>query len=447
VVLSFGFEKRKKVEVLAAVNKRRAVLKLAFLADITPDTSFKEGVVAGDGKAQAKATLSKTETIADVESYSSYAKELGSAAAKKSAASVSKLLSKLTADPATLRGFRQKVLVEQGLALLDEEACPLCDTDWDSDELRVHLQDKAKKATAAVAMLAELGDAAAPIIASLENVAIAARKVARACAHAEPKIAAKDLSAFAAACEADSAKLEKIDSDPSVIADVTAVLTRIAEGVPPAAATVAKNLKAYAESLPEPSKQDAAKEFLIVAKKKYSHCRRTKLEVEAAAARAATAAKVFQQYGIVSTAVLEGIYDTVQKDFTTFYRHINRDDEDKFEGRLTPSVGKLAFDVDFYGRGKFPPGAYHSEGHQDAMGLCLYLALMKHTLGDGFTLAVLDDVLMSVDAGHRREVCSLLKSQFSKTQFILTTHDPVWLQFMRVDELIKGSINFGGWTV
>ena len=91
--------------------------------------------------------------------------------------------------------------------------------------------------------------------------------------------------------------------------------------------------------------------------------------------------------------------------------------------------------------------AYHSEGHQDAMGLCLYLALMRHTLGNDFTLAVLDDVLMSVDAGHRREVCSLLKTHFPKTQFILTTHDPVWLQFMRVDELIKGSIAFGGWSV
>lgn len=81
------------------------------------------------------------------------------------------------------------------------------------------------------------------------------------------------------------------------------------------------------------------------------------------------------------------------------------------------------------------------------MGLCLYLALMKHTLGDGFTLAVLDDVLMSVDAGHRREVCTLLKTRFPKTQFILTTHDLVWLQFMRTENLIQGSVSFGGWTI
>ena len=205
--------------------------------------------------------------------------------------------------------------------------------------------------------------------------------------------------------------------------------------------------KRVSKALPDLSKEEAAKEFLIVAQEKYDRCREAQRALEMAVRRAGLAVNVFEHYGIVSTAVLEGIYDKVQQDFTEYYSFINRDDEEKFEGKLTPSVGKLAFDVDFYGRGKFPPGAYHSEGHQDSMGLCLYLALMKHMLGDGFTLSVLDDVLMSVDAGHRREVCTLLKQKFPKTQFILTTHDPVWLKFMETEKLIQGSISFGGWTV
>ena len=81
------------------------------------------------------------------------------------------------------------------------------------------------------------------------------------------------------------------------------------------------------------------------------------------------------------------------------------------------------------------------------MGLCLYLALMKHTLDDKFTLAVLDDVLMSVDSGHRREVCRLLKTEFPNTQFILTTHDRVWLQYMKTEQLIQKSQLFGSWSV
>jgi hypothetical protein len=37
--------------------------------------------------------------------------------------------------------------------------------------------------------------------------------------------------------------------------------------------------------------------------------------------------------------------------------------------------------------------------------------------------------------------------KFPKTQFILTTHDPVWLQFMKTERLIQGNVSFGGWTV
>lgn len=32
-------------------------------------------------------------------------------------------------------------------------------------------------------------------------------------------------------------------------------------------------------------------------------------------------------------------------------------------------------------------------------------------------------------------------------QFVLTTHDPVWLKFMQTDKLIERSVSFGGWTV
>jgi len=83
------------------------------------------------------------------------------------------------------------------------------------------------------------------------------------------------------------------------------------------------------------------------------------------------------------------------------------------------------------------------------MGICLYLALMKHLLDDSFSFAVLDDVLMSVDSGHRREVCKLLKEKFPQTQFILTTHDEIWLRHMKSAGLIapQAFIHFRTWNV
>ncbi len=237
-------------------------------------------------------------------------------------------------------------------------------------------------------------------------------------------------------------------SDPAGIDDAIAALTDSHWEAPTTVGAAVKALGEFATSLPEPSKEDAAREFLTLAQEKYEKCRATGIRRDLAAKESALAARVYEAYGASSTAVLEGIYDSVESDFTEYYRFINQDDEEKFVGELsTPSPAKLALNVDFYGRGKFPPGAYHSEGHQDGMGLCLYLALMKHTLGEGFTFAVLDDVLMSVDSGHRREVCSLLKSKFPKTQFILTTHDPVWLQFMRTEKLVEDTLSFAGWSV
>lgn len=446
-VIHLGIKAAKKTELLAAVNARRVLLKIEPLADLLPDISLKEGVVAGGDKKTEKARLSKTTTLADIAGYRSYAEVFETTALKQAADSASKLLEKITADPAILKGFRQKVLVEQGLALIDDVACPLCDVTWDVQKLKEHLAEKVQKAAAATELLTEFGEAIAPILDAYENLSISATKIVQACNQTGKKVEAKPLADFVALCGADSGVLKKLVNDPSIITDALIVLERFSDGVPVNAVKVTDDLKVYADELPEPSKEEAAKEYLIVAQEKYDRCRTAKEELDVAAAREALAAKVFEYYGTVSTSVSEGIYDTVQKNFTAYYSYINRDDEEKFEGKLTPSVGKLAFDVDFYGRGKFPPGAYHSEGHQDGMGLCLYLALMKHTLGDGFTLAVLDDVLMSVDAGHRREVCSLLKSHFPKTQFILTTHDPVWLQFMRTENLIQGNISFGGWTV
>jgi hypothetical protein len=66
-----------------------------------------------------------------------------------------------------------------------------------------------------------------------------------------------------------------------------------------------------------------------------------------------------------------------------------------------------------------------------------------------FTLALLDDVVMSVDSGHRYEFCKLLKTHFPDTQFIITTHDRLWAEQMRSAGLVtsKTSLAFHSWTI
>ena len=56
---------------------------------------------------------------------------------------------------------------------------------------------------------------------------------------------------------------------------------------------------------------------------------------------------------------------------------------------------------------------------------------------------------MSVDQGHRKQFCTLLKTRFPETQFIITTHDKVWAKQMQTEGLVdsKGGIVFHSWSV
>ena len=147
--------------------------------------------------------------------------------------------------------------------------------------------------------------------------------------------------------------------------------------------------------------------------------------------------------------VLEELYNTIQSRFAEFYRELHSSDEDGFDAEFRLEKGKLNFEVEFYGRGKFPPIALHSEGHQDSMGLCLYLALSEYLAGDTIQLTILDDVVMSVDGEHRRHVCGLLSKKFPERQFLITTHDRTWASQLRTEGIVgsSNSFEFGRWSL
>jgi alkanesulfonate monooxygenase SsuD/methylene tetrahydromethanopterin reductase-like flavin-dependent oxidoreductase (luciferase family) len=181
---------------------------------------------------------------------------------------------------------------------------------------------------------------------------------------------------------------------------------------PEAIATILSTLAGRVAELPEPSAQNAAAALLSVAQERLTTLRSANAAHGRAADQSRIAGRISAIYAEETEAALEAIYQKVQIRFSELYRQLNAEDESAFEAEMKQDKASLDFKVDFYKRGKFPPGAYHSEGHQDSMGLCLYLALMDHLQGKRFTFAVLDDVLMSVDTGHRREVTRMLKAEF-----------------------------------
>ncbi len=147
--------------------------------------------------------------------------------------------------------------------------------------------------------------------------------------------------------------------------------------------------------------------------------------------------------------VLNELYTDIQQRFVDLYIDLHGEDEKDFKAKLEPKGAALNFEVDFYGTGTHPPHALHSEGHQDSMGLCLFLALAEYLAEGIIEVILLDDVVMSVDADHRRSLCRLLAKSFPEKQFLITTHDKTWANQLRTEGIVNSStsIEFYNWDL
>ena len=432
-------------KVLEKANTKRSVLGIAALTELTPQTSFKDGA-AEEGKDAKKPGVAKDVALADLTALSTTIHAGEPDELKEHRESTLASLNELKADENALSLARTHGFITTGLGLVTDDSCPLCDKPWDADELRAHLEAKLLSAKEIGTLLEKLDKACYAIIGGIQARAEGIRKAAGYAAMLDPVVSRTELDAYASALDDSIATLKAFENDHTHIEGAIAVLEAKWWEVPKDSQMRLDETEKGVKARPDSSAKDKAIQFLAVLQDRYERLLAESKTAKSMAARYATAQKVYDQYNAVSNKVLEDIYEAVAKEFTDFYKAIN-DDEGKFVGEFKAEPAKLGFNVDFYGRGTFPPGAYHSEGHQDGMGLCLYLALMKHTLGDKFSFAVLDDVLMSVDTGHRREVCRLLKTKFPNTQFVLTTHDRVWLQYMKTEGFILKGQFFGGWNV
>jgi recombinational DNA repair ATPase RecF len=439
---AIGVTQLTKEKVLAAANTQRAILGLLALTDISETISLKDGIATpGPTKPQP---IPKAQAVADIQAAHEALKEIASAATIECVGEVTDNLTALANDPAVTESVKKETFYTIGMELFESEACPFCDTSWDLDELKKHVQIKIDHLKDVSRKRAEVEKKIAPLIMVLRKAQAAMDTLVRFGALATPPLPMKGASDYSASCKSTIDSLETLIP----LTNTITILSNVPI-VPQAALNAIGDFEKFVGSLPEPTKQDAARDWLTVAQERIEVWRSAAKKEKAANDQAQKARQISDIYAKIKDEVLTGIYAAVEKDFASLYKFTNRPDEEKFNAKLIPSLGKLGFDVDFYGRGLFPPGAYHSEGHQDSMGLCLYLALMRYIQGDGFTFAVLDDVLMSIDAGHRREVCALIKSKFSNTQFVMTTHDPIWLRHMRTEGIIggKSAVQFRSWSV
>jgi hypothetical protein len=425
-------------EVLFKINAQRAVLGLDPILELGDRTDVTAGLAAPAGRT----ALDKSSAARDLEAARTRVSD-------DSLGSIGELrahVEHLEKDPALLESLATRNLVEVGLPLVVDEHCPLCDRAWnDLAELRVHLEAKRDRSADAARLKTDIDRSAATVASELRSVEKILKPLGQIATSLNLSDEAREFEGWSGRLLARAAAMSNLhevrETCPVLIADP---LCR--SGV---SAELLEGLATAIDALPDPGATDSARAFLTIAQERLANLRATRSRRAKAAAVDASAEAIYDAFCAALDEGLADLYVKVQGRLSEFYRFINSDDEGEFRASLEPGAQKLDLLVDFHGQGMFPPMAYHSEGHQDGMGVCLYLALMERLLGDQFRFAVLDDVVMSVDVNHRRQFCALLTTYFPEVQFIITTHDEVWARQMQQSALVSkpNQSRFLGWSV
>lgn len=358
-------------------------------------------------------------------------------------------LLELRGNDLAARALEVDRLVVQGIALLDSsESCPLCDVPWDPAKLQEHLEEKHASAAEYSTLMRRVQSYAGSVRDQLNRAVQASTALLsplRGLEFEEATGLQEEIGSIRDLVDRLSRPLELQDDD--LLLEGRTGLNGTWQSLLNAASACAEQVQ---HRFPAPSAaRDSWDELtrLQVGLDQVSDARADLNDARLVSARATVALQAFQQ---ARDNVLATIYSDVSTSFENYYRALHGRDEAEFEATLVPRDGALDFEVDFYGLGQHPPVAFHSEGHQDSMGICLFLALGEYLGAGALDLFLLDDVVMSVDAGHRRRLAELLQRDFPRRQFIITTHDGTWARQLRSAGVVTSRnavVELFGWNL
>ncbi|AEG17861.1 AAA family ATPase [Methanobacterium paludis] len=324
-------------------------------------------------------------------------------------------------------------LTRRGLELMDVDKCPLCDTPWAPGKLKDHLKNKIKTFEAAAHDLDRITELLNELKESADNVKVNLKEITKSAKILELENESEKLEVWMDDLERFSSLIE---SETYLNPDFTHRRVEVLLAPDDLSQILDKIYSAASINSPKPSMEQTAWDNL------------TRLEdnlkaFEAADKEERLSHEAYKKAEILlnsflesRNSILDDLYNEIKDRFVELYRQIHGDEEN-FDALLVSDGAGLDFKVNFHGRGVNPPHALHSEGHQDTMGICLYLALAEHITEGYIDIIILDDVMTSVDAPHRREICRLLAGYFKGRQFFITTHDRTWANQLRTEGVIN----------
>lgn len=425
------------------VNELRALLGGDALEEIELE-SIQQGIAAPAAPGGQSAT--NPEIIAkQYEAFEAVRKAEAVNVAKADEA-LRKDIKEVNSNLDTLRDYQKLQLLNDGVLLLDDSGeCPLCGTKWDPEELRKSLHGRIESANAVANKAEEIDQNSSVVLAATRN----AKQYIETFAAAAMALSLDGQESVLNACIVNFDLVIDACGDPlnnylgtDIPPDELSSFFLPAEFDAIAQEIVSEAKKAMPTVSPEQTAYDTLTRFVesfrqyLSANNRYQNSKRTH----------ARAKLLSESFASARETELEKLYSSIEGRFSGLYKAIHGTDEENFTAKLDPD-GK--FEVEFYGRGLHPPLALHSEGHQDSMGVCLYLALAERLTEGMFNLTVLDDVVMSVDSSHRRDICAMFKAEFSDRQFLITTHDKTWARQLLTEGVVTrgNSIEFTRWSL
>ena len=362
-------------------------------------------------------------------------------------------VTELKANEALLEELERLGLTEQAAGFVDDftTECPICGKEWPVGHLQQHLATKLAAARGAKLVR--------------DNIQRTAEVIAAPARHLKANITAVTDGLRAVGVDPKSQDAVALDNWSNNLDGLLKSLTSPLElyldsglkGEQVATLYTPKSLddlldhvvSMIGEDLPEPTPEQTAWDRLTRLEESVRALESRIREKETASRNSERSNVLLSEFDKARDLVLGSLYTRVARRFVEFYCLLHDHEREAFDASFRPQRSSLNFEVDFLGRGNHPPHALHSEGHQDSMGVCLFLALSEELAGGKPGFFVLDDVVMSVDAGHRKDICRLLSDRFSESQFIITTHDRMWAKQLKYERVVDSArdIEFTNWTV
>jgi DNA repair exonuclease SbcCD ATPase subunit len=423
-VTTHGSEDRPEPEALcAAVNELRTELGGEPLDALHEVDSFQRGLTSP--LEQASNPLQRDAVLDRLETLRSWIDD-GEASTSETLTALREELRSLRADEDALDMLAQRSLVEQGRQEVDGSTttCPLCGKSWEAGALQAHLQERSER-------LAQIDER----VSRVESLARRSRTDVDEIHRVLDKLV-DDLNE-----DAVTADLSPLGSYREELATLTEALAEDLTDEPQAVDLstlglpgetqsavdgVLAELESTAAALPDRSRIERMWGDLQTLDEAYGTLRSTKTAQEEYRRVEAEFERAHELFLQARDDVLGEVFDQISDRFASIYTAINPD-ESTFDPSISQTNTGVDFSVGFYESGQHPPHALHSEGHQDLMGVSLFLALAAELSPLDRHPLLLDDVVMSVDDSHRRQFARVLAEDLSdQFQLLVTTHDAEW---------------------